>query len=299
MTNKGKYSYTFTKIWKLLPAAISMLTPGYIDDINVSRIREGSNVRNNATDVGELAISIRQKGLLQPILVRAVDGYYKIVAGNRRFSACKSLGWRKVSCHIIELDEKQAFEISLIENLQRKTLSPLDEAKAFKAYVSDFGWGGISELSLRVGKSVSYITKRIKLLNLPADVIGSILNDSLDISVAEELFSIKDSSKQSVLASLIVDRRLSFRKARELLKDAGKMDVDFDSYYKSDYVDHLKVAEKSFDKTIAALRIAMNNIADIINLIEHDWVLHEVLMQHKNMLNAQVDILIKEKKKLG
>jgi len=94
--------------------------------------------------------------------------------------------YAKIACHIIELDDKQAFEVSLIENLQRKTLGPLDEASAFKAYVSDFGWGGVSELSLKIGKSISYIIKRIKLLNLPIDIQNSIINHTLDTSTAEE-----------------------------------------------------------------------------------------------------------------
>jgi ParB family transcriptional regulator, chromosome partitioning protein len=279
-------------------SSASVITPGIIEELNISRIKGDRNVRSDTPDVGELGMSIQQKGLLQPIVVRPVEGYYKIVAGNRRFRACKSLGWRKISCHIIELDDKQAFEILLIENLQRKSLNPLDEAKAFKAYVSDFGWGGLSELSLKIGKSASYITKRIKLLNLPPDVLDSILDHTLDISIAEELFSVDDKAKQSSLASLIADRRLSLKNARKLLKNIGAKDVDFDSFYKNGYIDHIKFAENSFNKTITAIRIAMNSLADIINHIEHDWILHEVLMQHKNMLNTQIDILIKEKKKL-
>jgi len=176
---------------------------GIIDDINISQIKEGHNPRKQVVvvpDVEELAASIQQKGLLQPILVRPIveeeaEGYFEIIAGNRRFHACKRLGWNKIACHIIELDDKQAFEVSLIENLQRKTLGPLDEASAFKAYVSDFGWGGVSELSSKIGKSISYIIKRIKLLNLPIDIQNSIINHTLDTSTAEELFVIKDKTR--------------------------------------------------------------------------------------------------------
>ena len=251
--------------------------------------------------------SIQQKGLLQPILVRTIveedaEGCFEIIAGNRRFHACKILGWNKIACHIIELDDKQAFEVSLIENLQRKTLGPLDEASAFKAYVSDFGWGGVSELSLKIGKSISYIIKRIKLLNLPIDIQNSIINHTLDTSTAEELFVIKDKTRQSAVASLVANRRLSLKKTREILKDLKRKDddyyMDFDSSYKSEYIDHIKVAERSFDKTITTLKIAMNSLREIITNIEDDWILYEVLMQHKNMIHAQIDILIKEKRKL-
>jgi ParB family chromosome partitioning protein len=282
---------------------------GIIDDINISQIKEGHNPRKQVVvpDVEELAASIQQKGLLQPILVRTIveeeaEGYFEIIAGNRRFHACKRLGWNKIACHIIELDDKQAFEVSLIENLQRKTLGPLDEASAFKAYVSDFGWGGVSELSSKIGKSISYIIKRIKLLNLPIDIQNSIINHTLDTSTAEELFVIKDKTRQSAVASLVANRRLSLKKTREILKVLKRKDddydMDFDSSYKSEYIDHIKVAERSFDKTITTLKIAMNSIREIITNVEDDWILYEVLMQHKNMIHAQIDILIKERRKL-
>jgi ParB family transcriptional regulator, chromosome partitioning protein len=286
---------------------------GIIDDINISQIKEGHNPRKQVVvvpGVEELAASIQQKGLLQPILVRPIveeeeeegQGYFEIIAGNRRFHACKTLGWNKIACHIIELDDKQAFEVSLIENLQRKTLGPLDEASAFKAYVSDFGWGGVSEPSLKIGKSISYIIKRIKLLNLPIDIQNSIINHTLDTSTAEELFAIKDKTRQSALASQVVNRRLSLKKTREILKELKRKDydydMDFDSSYKSENIDHIKVAERSFDKTITTLKIAMNGLREIITNVEDDCILYEVLMQHKNMIHAEIDILIKEKRKL-
>jgi ParB family transcriptional regulator, chromosome partitioning protein len=276
-----------------------MITPGFIGDIDISKIIQPKNIRHKIFDTEELAKSIEQTGLLQPILVRTMDGFFELVAGNRRFSACKALGWKKIACHVIELDDKQAFEISLIENIQRKRLSSLDEAGAFKAYVCDFGWGGVSDLALRIGKSVSYVTKRVKLLNLPVDVLESIASSKLNTSIAEELCSIKDKAKQSKLANLITCRRLSFRTARKLLNDLDESNTDFDRAYENDdHANHIRLTERSFDKTIAAVRIAMNSLGEIINSIEHDWILHEVLLQHKNMLHTQIDILLKEKRKL-
>jgi len=283
---------------KLWLESFSATVPGFIGDIEISKIKQSKNIRQMVSDIDELTKSIDQKGLLQPILVRTTDGFFEIVAGNRRYCACKALGWKKIACHIIELDDRQAFEVSLIENIQRKTFSPLDEATAFKAYVSDFGWGGVSDLASRIGKSLSYITKRMKLLNLPPDVLESIINRKLDTSIAEELFSIKDQTKQSTLANLIADRKLSLRTTRKMLKDIDDKDRDLDSFYKSDYIDHIKIAERSFDKSITAIRIAMNNLSEIINGVEHDWVIHEILMQHRNMLHAQIDLLLKEKRKI-
>jgi len=280
-----------SKLW-LQASTFSATAPGFIGDVDISKIKQSKNIRQMVSDTDELAKSIDQKGLLQPILVRTMDGYFEVVAGNRRYCACKSLGWKKIACHIIELDDRQAFEVSIIENIQRMTLSPLDEGTAFKTYVTDFGWGGVTDLASRIGKSLSYITKRIKLLNLPSDVLESIINHRLDTSVAEELLSIKDGKKQSVLANLIADRRLSLRMTRKLLKDVDEKERDIDSFYKSDYIDHIKIAE------ITAIRIAMNSLSEIISGVEHDWVIQEVLMQHRNIFHTQIDLLLKEKKKL-
>src|SRR5215471_13324631 len=112
------------KSW-LQTSTFSSIIPGFIVDVDILKIKQSKNIRHNICDTKELAKSIEQKGLLQPILVRTLDGYFEIVAGNRRFYACRALGWKKIACHIIELDDKQAFEVSLIENVQRKSLRAL------------------------------------------------------------------------------------------------------------------------------------------------------------------------------
>jgi ParB family chromosome partitioning protein len=77
-------------------------------------------------------------------VVRPANDRFEIVAGNRRYKACQSLKWKKIACHIFDLDDKHAFEFSIIENVQRQTLSVLEERQAYKMYVADFGWGGVS-----------------------------------------------------------------------------------------------------------------------------------------------------------
>jgi ParB family transcriptional regulator, chromosome partitioning protein len=279
--------------------SISIVMPGFIEDIDISQIKESQKIfRRNESNLQELCSSIQQKGLLQPVLVRIVENHYEIIAGNRRFRACKSLGWKKVACHVIELDDKNAFEISLVENIHRKTLSPIEEADAFKAYISDFGWGGVSDLSTKIGKSKSYITKRIKLLNLPSDILHSVITRKIAVSIAEELFQVKDQNKQSLLANLISNRRMSMRNTRKFIKEQNENDITFKSNYKNESIDRVRLAKRSFDKSIAAIRIAMNSLGEVINSIEHDWIVYEVLMQHKNMLHTQIDILLKEKGKL-
>lgn len=269
--------------------------PGIIEDVQISKIRYSSNpLRANLSGIEELMASIRDIGLLQPIVVRPKNSYFEIVAGNRRRKACEVLRWKKITCHVVDLDDKEAFETSLIENLQRETLAPMEEAQAYKTYVADFGWGGVSELAKKVGKSPSYITKKIKLLNLPEDVINSLSKMSLNQSVAEELCSLKDQSRQSELADLVIRRHLSLRKARELVNQYRNIEPDFtlDS--------SMEQSRRTFDKLILVLRVALNNIGGLIDGSDDndEWVVREILMYHKNTIHQQIDLLIKEKRKL-
>lgn len=289
------------------------LTHGIMDDIYIHKISPSLNLlrrpdlnekglEDNDEDNDELTISIKEKGLLQPILVRPKQSGFEIVAGNRRMSACKKLGLKKIACHIIDVDDKTAFEISLSENLQRKNLSTIEEAEAFKAYISDFGYGGVSELASRIGKSPSYITRRVRLLNLHPDIIDSIANTEINTSIAQELSYVQNKSMQPRLASLVTRQRLSYRETRELLRN-----------YQSDpsYTTHLEDQEKTeliqdsveerksaLNKSIIILRIAADRLVTIIEDIEKDWFFKEILMHHKNAINQQIDILIREKRKL-
>ncbi|MGH9922513.1 MAG: ParB/RepB/Spo0J family partition protein, partial [Nitrososphaerales archaeon] len=228
-----------------------------------------------------------------PIVVRAAaSDVFEIVAGNRRFSACKSLGWRKILCHIVELNDKEAFELSLVENVQRNTLNPIEEARAFKKYVSQIGWGAISDLAGKIGKNPSYVSRRIKLLDLPKDIIEAVQGSVLSTSIAQELATIGEKSEQSRLGELISRRHLSVRAGRSLISNTDEPE-NF----------HLGIGsevnvQQVFDKSIITLRSSMVRLAQIIENTEDNWVVHEILMHHKHMLHSQIDSLIKQKKKI-
>jgi ParB family chromosome partitioning protein len=274
---------------------------GVVDDIPISKLRASKRqLRSSGQNLAELVASIRQRGLLQPIVVKGLeDNYYEIIAGNRRYQACKRLFWRKITCHIVELDDKESFELSLIENIQRETLNPIDEARAFRIYISDFGWGGVSELARKIGKSPSYVTKRIGLLDLPQEVIESVAGSIVCPSIAEELHTIKDQARQSDLARLIAQRRLSLRKVRELIDQTNQDDhgcENASSY--QDREDRIRRIQRAFDKSITALKISLDRMSMIIGDIEDDnWAITQVLLQHKNIINNEINILLKEKRK--
>ena len=138
-------------------------------------------------DLDGLKSSIRQHGLLQPIVVRPLEHGFEIVAGHRRFAACRSLRWRFMPCKIREIDDRQAFEIQLSENLQRKTMDPIEEAEAFERYVVDFGWGGVTDLGRRIGRSEEYVSHRMQLLKLPDALREKVTSSELGVSQAIEI----------------------------------------------------------------------------------------------------------------
>ncbi|HTH20712.1 MAG TPA: ParB/RepB/Spo0J family partition protein [Nitrososphaeraceae archaeon] len=277
----------------------SVVSYGVIEDLPISEIKLPINQLRSQQNLDELSISIAQKGLLQPIIVRTVDNkpFYEIVAGCRRYLACKKIGRRKVTCEITDLNDKEAFEVSIIENVQRMTLAAMDEAKAFKTYVSDYGWGGVSELAAKLGKSVSYVTKRIMLLNLPKEVKDSIIECTLSPSVAQELIYLQNGEDSTHLAKLIINRHLTTKNVRKMV-----MGMNNDKNIEEPFVEHITLdsvkKQRSFDKTIITLRIAMNRIGNIINEVDDDWIIHETLMQHKRRLHEQIDVLIKQRKKM-
>jgi ParB family chromosome partitioning protein len=274
---------------------------GLLDNIDISKITpfRYSYRRNINEDLHELCYSIKEKGLLHPIIVRMIDDGYEIVAGTRRYNACKVLGWRKILSHVVELDDKDAFEVSLIENIHSKNLNPIEEARAFQDYVTNYGWGGISDLATKLGKSVSYVDKRIRLLDLPTDVVESLSEGSLSVSIGDELLPLKEKEQQSKLAELIKKRKLSSRQVRELKTEMKNSDNPYDVLdFQTKIIDIDAKTQKSFDKAIIAIRVAMNKLASIIGDVEDNWTVYEILLQHKNMLHNQIDILYKEKKKI-
>jgi ParB family chromosome partitioning protein len=163
-----------------------------------------------------LIASIKEHGLLQPILIRPLSHGFEIVAGHRRFHACRSLRWRFIPCKIRELADKEAYEIQLTENMQRKSMDPIEEAEAFRRYVVDFGWGGVTELASKIGKSEEYVSHRIQLLKLPDDVKQHVIENRLNVSSALELTSISSEKQNMIVQQIDSKNDLTVRQIREM-----------------------------------------------------------------------------------
>jgi ParB family chromosome partitioning protein len=168
-------------------------------------------------------------------------------------------------------------------------------------YVINYGWGGVSELAKKIGKSVSYVDKRINLLELPTDVIASISKANISPSVAEELISLDEEETQSLIAKKVVENNLSSRNVRKIIRDLRveceiKNNIDHSNLKSLEDID--RDLRKVFDKSITILRIASQKLGLTVSEIEENWIISEVLMQHKSVIDNQIDLLIKQKKKM-
>ena len=165
----------------------------------------------------ELADSIKQYGVLQPLLVRKRKDYYEIIAGERRWRAAKLAGVKEVPVIIKEYTEQQAVEIALIENIQRENLNPIEEAMAFKKMLTEFNLKQ-DEVAERVSKSRTAVTNSMRLLKLGEKVQQMIIDDMITTGHARAILALDEEEQQSLLATKIFDEKISVRETEKLIK---------------------------------------------------------------------------------
>lgn len=166
----------------------------------------------------ELADSIKQYGVLQPLIVRKRNDYYEIIAGERRWRAAKMAGVKEVPVIIKEYNEQEILEIALIENIQRENLNPIEEAMAFKKLLEEFNLKQ-DEVAERVSKSRTAVTNSMRLLKLDQRVQQMIIDDMISTGHARALLAIDDPEQQYVLANKIFDEKLSVRETEKHIKE--------------------------------------------------------------------------------
>ena len=200
----------------------------------------------NEDDLQELSDSIKQHGMIQPILVVNRGDYYQIVAGERRWRAAKLAGFKEVPIIIRKYNEQQIAEISLIENIQRKDLNPIEEAQGYRSLLDEYGLKQ-DELAERISKSRTAITNTLRLLKLSEDVQQMIISEMISEGHARALLGIEDTEKQYSLAQRVFDEKLSVRDIEKLVKsinnpsDKKKISKSQDSLY-TDIEEKLKSA---------------------------------------------------------
>ncbi len=186
-----------------------------LSQVDPNRSQPRSKFEEEALE--ELADSIRQFGVLQPILVQKKGSRYEIIAGERRWRASHKAGLKEIPAVVREYSDEEAVELSLIENIQREDLNPIEEAKAFKRLLDEFGLRQ-EDLAARVSKSRTAITNAVRLLKLDERVQEMIISEELSMGHARALIPVEIPEEQFILAKDIAERKLSVREVEKLVK---------------------------------------------------------------------------------
>ena len=171
--------------------------------------------------LAELADSIRQYGIIQPLIVQDKNGYYEIIAGERRWRAAKLAGLKEIPIIIRDISQQEVMEISLIENIQRENLNPIEEALAYKRLLEEFNLKQ-EEVAKRVSKSRTAVTNSMRLLKLTEDVQQMVIDEKLTMGHARCLIAIEDPDLQKQIALQVIDKNLSVRDTEKLMKKLQK-----------------------------------------------------------------------------
>ena len=229
----------------LSPAIVSLLSPEQshlnrgVRVLPVDRIEpnpQNPRLAFNSETLEELASSIREHGVLQPVLVRPLDdGRFQLIAGERRWRASKLAGQPTIPALVEDIDDDTALEIALIENLQREDISPLDEAAMYDRMIRDHGYS-IRKLAEKLGKDKGYLENRLRLADAPPEVreLVSLRKDTL--SHAYELMKVDDPKKRRKLADQVARNELSLVKLRERIEGRKPRIADEDDAAEGDVV---------------------------------------------------------------
>ena len=193
-------------------------------EIDISLIDRNQNQPRKNFDekaLKELAHSIKQHGIIQPLVLRKMGDRYQIVAGERRFRASKMAGLKKVPAVVREFTEREVSEIAIIENLQREDLNPIESAKAIQALIENYNLTQ-ETVADRIGKSRSAVTNTLRLLTLPEEIIVLVEQSKLSAGHARTLLAVEDQRKQIELAMFCVQKKISVRDLETMVKNLNK-----------------------------------------------------------------------------
>ncbi len=188
----------------------------YLDDIIPNRFQPREVFDEKA--LKELAVSIKEHGVIQPIIVRSVNGKYEIIAGERRYKASALAGLTKIPAIVRDLDDKESSKVALLENLQRKNLNPIEEAKTYQK-ILEIDQMTQEELARTMGKSQSAVANKLRLLSLPDEIQEYLLKEELSERHARALLNLDDAEKQKEMAKKVIDNKMSVRNLEAEIKE--------------------------------------------------------------------------------
>lgn len=229
----------------------------------------------------ELADSIRQFGILQPLLVQKKKNYYEIIAGERRWRAAKLAGIKEVPIIVKDYTDQEIVEISLIENIQRENLNPIEEAMAFKRLLQEFQLKQ-DEVAERVSKSRTAVTNSMRLLKLSPRVQQMIIDDMISTGHARALLAIDDEEQQFILANKIFDEKISVRETEKLVKALKNPKKEV----KKEKSEHTFIYENIEEqiKNIMGTKVSVNQKANGKGKIEIEYYSEEELERIYDLL---------------
>ena len=194
-----------------------------IDEIEPNRLQPRKNFDEDALQ--ELSESIKQFGLIQPIVVKKQENYYEIVAGERRWRAARIAGLKEVPVIVKEYNERESMEIAIVENLQREDLNPIEEAQAYRRLIEEFGLKQ-DEAAQRVSKSRTAVTNAMRLLKLDERVQQMVIDDMISGGHARTLLAIENKEEQYAMAMLVFDNKMSVRETEKLVRNHLKKEEE-------------------------------------------------------------------------
>lgn len=263
---------------KIIKKGVDMLK---ITDIEPNR--EQPRKKFDEDTLLELADSIKQFGVIQPLIVQKKSDYYEIIAGERRWRAAKQAGIKEVPVIIKDYTEQEIMEISLIENIQREDLNPIEEALAYKRLLDEYHLKQ-DEVAEKVSKSRTAVTNSIRLLKLDKRVQQMVIDDMISTGHARCLISIEDPEVQYTLACRIFDEKLSVRETEKLMKGLQKEKVSKQHVEKVNSFIYKDIEEKI--KAILGTKVTVDHKANNKGKISIEYYSNDELERIVELLQS-------------
>ena len=224
-----------------------------LDDIIPNRFQPRLAFDEGA--LNELAKSIKEHGIIQPLVLRKIGNKYEIIAGERRYKAAYIAGLRKVPAVTIDLNDNESAEVAIVENIQRKDLSPIEEAKSYKKLL-ERGYLTQEQLATRMGKTQATISNKLRLLNLSPKVQDALLNNKISERHARSLLRIEDKSKQEELLDNIIENRINVKDTDDMINEMLSTPKVEEKVYSNPYNEPVKeTKDDEFDIDAIMARI--------------------------------------------
>ena len=229
----------------------------------------------NQEEIDELALSIKNYGVIQPIIVREKEDGYELIAGERRYRACLALGLKDIPAIVKDIDDPDMAEIALVENLQRKDLSFMEEARAYQQLIENFSLTQ-KELAERIGKSQSTVANKLRLLNLPTDVCEQLEDENITERHARALLRLKDKDSQLALIEKIKKEKLSVKETERIIERMLEEKEEKEPRIYTVYRD-LRLFINTLNNTVAEMKKTGLDV-QVEQIDEEDYVEYKIIL---------------------